>query len=205
MHFKRWAGLAWLFVLFVHGPTQGQTGSYEILWNAKRAASPALSSAGLAPLGPASAATGFDVQHYVIDIEVDPVAKTVAGHVDVTFGRRRGVPRHDQSLSEIQTCRCPRSPWSGSLAFTRPADRIHILLGAVHTVGDTLTVRVDYSGAPVDQGLRFRSKVVFNISEPDMARNWFPCYDEPWDKATSEMICTVPGTLYCVSNGSFSP
>jgi aminopeptidase N len=88
------------------------------------------------------------------------------------------------------------------LAFTRPPNRIHILLGAAHTFGDTLTVRVDYGGAPVQQGLRFYPKVAYNVSEPDMARNWFPCYDEPWDKATSEMICTVPGSLYCASNGN---
>jgi aminopeptidase N len=81
-------------------------------------------------------------------------------------------------------------------------DRIQIDLAGAYTWSDTLTIRVAYNGAPIQPfGLRFHPKVVYNLSEPDMARNWFPCYDEPWDKATSEMICTVPDDRFCASNG----
>lgn len=200
-HFRLWAGFAWLLSLFVHGPATGQTDSYEILWSAKRTASPTRSPASLTPLGLASAATGFDVQHYVIDIEIDPVAKTVAGHVDVTVAIvAAAVDSLELYLKDNMTV-TGVAMGAVPLAFTRGADRIRIQLGGAYTFGDTVTVSVSYHGAPVQQGLRFYSKVVFNISEPDMARNWFPCYDEPWDKATSEMICTVPATRYCASNG----
>jgi aminopeptidase N len=183
------------------GPTRAQTGSYEILRGPKREAWGERSAHALDSISPAPAAAGFDVLHYAIDIEIDPVAKTVAGHVDVTIVvAAPALESIDLYLKDNMTVSAV-SMGAVPLGFTRPADRIHILLGGTHAIGETLTMRVNYGGAPVDQGLRFRSKAIFNLSEPDMARNWFPCYDEPWDKATSEMICTVPASLYCASNG----
>jgi aminopeptidase N len=197
------SGLGLFSVLSVclAGTAAGQAESYEILWGPKREASALRPAAGSEPIASAPAAAGFDVLHYAIDIEIDPVAKTVAGHVDVTLSVTAPILESiDLYLKDNMTVSAV-SMGAVPLAFTRPADRIHILLGGTRAIGETLTVRVDYNGAPVDQGLRFRSKVIYNLSEPDMARNWFPCYDEPWDKATSEMICTVPSSLYCVSNG----
>jgi aminopeptidase N len=39
------------------------------------------------------------------------------------------------------------------------------------------------------------------MSEPQDARRWFPCYDEPWDKATSDIYVTLPETCRVGSNG----
>ena len=190
-----------VFSICAAGAASGQTESYEVLWGPKREASAARSASAPSPVAQATAAAGFDVLHYAIDIEIDPAAKTVAGHVDVTISVvTPALDSIDLYLKSNMTVSAV-SMGAVPLSFTRPLDRIHILLGGAHAIGETLTVRVDYSGAPVPQGLRFHSKVVYNLSEPDMARNWFPCYDEPWDKATSEMICTVPASLYCVSNG----
>jgi aminopeptidase N len=198
---ESWLGLLSVLSVCLAGTAVGQTESYEILWGPKREASAPRPAPGSEPSGSAPAAIGFDVLHYAIDVEVDPAARTVAGHVDVTiFVTAVILESIDLYLKDNMTVSAV-SMGAVPLAFTRPADRIHILLGGARSIGETLAVRVDYNGAPVDQGLRFRSKVIYNLSEPDMARNWFPCYDEPWDKATSEMICTVPSSLYCVSNG----
>jgi aminopeptidase N len=194
-------GLLPVLSIALAGPSLGQTGSYELLWGPKREAAAARPAGLSAALLRSPAAAGFDVVHYTIDIEIDPAAKTVSGHVDVSFvvvaPALEAIDLHLKDNMAVSAVSMGELP----LAFTRPPDRIHVLFGAPPEAGDTITVRVGYGGAPVDQGLRFRSKAIFNLSEPDMARNWFPCYDEPWDKATSEMICTVPSSLYCASNG----
>ncbi len=194
----RLAAIAML-VAGAYQPASAQTGGYELLWGEKQG--PSRARTGLAPSSPA-AQTGFDVQHYLIDISINPVMKTVTGFVDVTFAVVTAACDSLELYLNNNMTVTGVSMGATPLAYTRGAHRIHIGLGGTYTWGDTLTVRVGYTGAPVQPaGLRFTSKVIYNLSEPDMARNWFPCYDEPWDKATSEMICTVPGTLYCASNG----
>jgi aminopeptidase N len=37
---------------------------------------------------------------------------------------------------------------------------------------------------------------------PDKARNWLPCIDHPYNKATEEMIVTAPDRYQVISNGS---
>ena len=180
-----------------------QTDGYEILYGAKRA-SPGQGLVGAlarAPVTEGGEDIGFDVVHYRLDIAIDPAAQTVAGTVDVTFAVVSAALDSFVLYLEDTMTASGVSMASLPLAFTHANHRIHVDLGNTYSWGDTLTVSVDYSGAPVPQGLRFHSKVVYNLSEPDMARNWFPCYDEPWDKATSEMICTVPDNLFCASNG----
>lgn len=144
--------------------------------------------------------TRFDVQHYVIDIAIDPqlhfISGTVTARILVTGLPLDSLLLHlgdNMNVDELML-------GANAIPFARSGDRI--CFAADGAVGDTVSVRIRYNGYPVDQGLRFRSESIYTVSEPDMARNWFPCYDEPWDKATCEMIVTVPDTLYCASNGS---
>ena len=37
--------------------------------------------------------------------------------------------------------------------------------------------------------------------QPDLARRWWPCFDQPWDKATLDLYATVPDSNSCWSNG----
>jgi aminopeptidase N len=178
-----------------------QDDSYRLLYGEKQHtwARRAIEPSSLAR--PAAAAAGFDMLHYTIDIAIDPVAKSVAGSVDARFAIAAAsldsIFLHLNSGMNVSGVSLGATP----LAYAHTSGIIYIDLGGTYTVGDTLTVSVDYDGFPVAQGLRFHPKVVYNLSEPDLARNWFPCYDEPWDKATSEMIATVPDNRFCASNG----
>ncbi|MEJ2721460.1 MAG: M1 family metallopeptidase, partial [bacterium] len=187
-----------------HAAAQEGTG-YEILYGSKRGVPEIDRQTGslATPYARSSTeVTGFDVLGYVLDITIDPTAKTVAGTVDVKFAVAAAQLDSFVLYLKDNMIVTAVEMESAPLPFARVSDRIHIDLPGVYTWGDTLTVRVAYNGAPVQPlGLRFHSRVVYNLSEPDMARNWFPCYDEPWDKATSEMICTVPADRFCASNG----
>jgi aminopeptidase N len=144
----------------------------------------------------------FDVLHYIIDIDVNPALHLIAGAVEARV-LVTGIPLDSLFFHLKETMAVDSVLVDGvSTPFAHMNDRIEFALDGGHAVDDSIVVRVHYNGYPVDQGLRFRSESIYNVSEPDMARNWFPCHDEPWDKATGEMIVTVPDTLYCASNGT---
>ncbi|MDB6031846.1 MAG: aminopeptidase, partial [Verrucomicrobiales bacterium] len=71
------------------------------------------------------------------------------------------------------------------------------------------TVTITYSGVP-RQGLYFRTpelgykpedEHLWTQGETTEARYWFPCYDSPNEKFTSEITCHVPDGMVVLSNG----
>lgn len=53
-----------------------------------------------------------------------------------------------------------------------------------------------------DAGEPDQPKMVWTQSEPEYARYWYPCFDSPNDRLTSEIIATVPKEYYVLSNGA---
>jgi aminopeptidase N len=68
------------------------------------------------------------------------------------------------------------------------------------------TIDIYYHGFPY-RGMyfattRYGDDHTYTSTEPSDSRYWFPCYDEPWDKAdSSETYCTVGTGRTVVSNG----
>jgi aminopeptidase N len=52
-----------------------------------------------------------------------------------------------------------------------------------------------------DNAFYANSHFVFTDSEPEGARKWFPCWDEPSDKATVDITAKVPSNVKLGSNG----
>ena len=71
------------------------------------------------------------------------------------------------------------------------------------------TVRIEYDAIPRD-GVFFtapdkehpdKEVQAWSHNEAEAARHWFPCHDHPGDRATSELILTVPKEFRVISNG----
>ncbi len=68
---------------------------------------------------------------------------------------------------------------------------------------------IDYSGRPrrglyfvgPDQGYPEKPVQVWTQGQDEDSRFWFPCFDAPHAKATSEVIATVPRRFSVLSNG----
>ena len=89
-----------------------------------------------------------------------------------------------------------------------------ILLNGTRTAGETLRIAIDYRRLQSyrrqssRQGYYFFRDTIglpanlgYTFSEPSDARFWFPCYDQPWDKASAELHLTVPNGYVAASNG----
>ncbi|MFC1724344.1 M1 family aminopeptidase [candidate division KSB1 bacterium] len=99
---------------------------------------------------------------------------------------------------------------SGDAAsFTHSNDILTVSLDRRHLLDEVFTIIVDYDGKPVESGLAsftFReiqgNPIISSLSEPYLARAWWPCKDIPDDKADSADInITVPSDLTASSNG----
>jgi aminopeptidase N len=148
----------------------------------------------------------FHVEHYIIVLRVDFEKREIEGSCTLKVST---IKPKLQTLSldavglkvtaaELDGKPCPFEN-DGQLLTLRPAST----LDGVHEV------EVRYSASP-EKGLYFvgpdarhpgRKVEAWTHSEPEAARYWFPCFDYPNDKSTSETIITVPEGNVVISNG----
>ena len=97
---------------------------------------------------------------------------------------------------------------STSLTFSQSNYELNINLPSTLTTGNSATVEITYAGSPPQaEGGFTRSThsgtpVIFTLSEPFGARDWWPCKQDLNDKIASfDIYITCPDTYIGVSNG----
>jgi len=91
------------------------------------------------------------------------------------------------------------------ISYSRTGGMLYLDLLAPLAAGDSATVDVYYHGTP-QSGFYFATNsysqpVWYSFTEPSDSRYWFPCWDEPWDKAYSEITVTAPNSMKVTGNG----
>lgn len=91
--------------------------------------------------------------------------------------------------------------------YFRNKNRVFIKTNEV--LGDTFKVEIVYNGTPKRSGFDGfvfgevnGQSLVYNISEPIYASTWFPCDDDPADKALLDIEITNDSQFVSVSNGN---
>ena len=153
----------------------------------------------------------YHVIHYRLDVKPDEHMRNVRGSVTIRFVPLRSEFRSLVLDAAEMTIDRVVMPAGTPLTFDYdPAEEsLAIDLGRDYTPSDTLSVIVSYRAKP-RKGLYFiqpdsaypdKPWQVWSQGAVDDNHFWFPCYDYPNDKATSEVFITVPDTQYAVSNG----
>ncbi len=151
-------------------------------------------------------ASAIDVQHYAIDIALDPVNRLVTGHCVVRFAaREQDLLRVvlDFAGLEVQGV---RDSAGRSLAFRHQGEELAIDLHQVLARGAETELAIDYAGRP-KKGLWFAGERAgvpthaFTQGQCEDSRWWFPCWDAPSDFATSEITVTMPAGWTAVAAG----
>lgn len=93
----------------------------------------------------------------------------------------------------------------GSFKWIHEANKITISPDEEIKGGSQGIITIDYSGIPSD-GLiisdnKFGKRTFFADNWPDRGRNWLPCVDHPYDKATVDFIVTSPDHYEVVGSG----
>ncbi len=138
-----------------------------------------------------------DVEHYTIDLVLDPVARAIQGTCKLRFTAGMGeLSTVALSLEGLRVHSVLDS--SGrELAFFQKGGDLNVVLASTVAAGTFEELTVSYGGSP-KKGLWFVRErngaptQVFSQGECEDAQWWFPCVDVPSDRATSELRVTMP-------------
>lgn len=152
----------------------------------------------------------YDVSFYRLDIRIDPEAKQLSGKVTITasalISDLNTITVDFNDNMSVLGITCETTP----LTYNHFNDVIVIYLDRSYDAGDQIEITIAYEGQPVTEGSfasfifssHNNNPIVSTLSEPFGARTWWPCKDNPADKADSvDIIVTVPHDLVVASNG----
>ncbi|MBV9210542.1 MAG: DUF3458 domain-containing protein [Acidobacteria bacterium] len=153
----------------------------------------------------------YDVLHYIIRTSFDVPRKTVIGEVELTFKPLASGLKYFEldaaSMRVEQVALASGTP----LRFALQGEKLLITLDRAYETSDSITVKIAYRAKP-QHGLYFvpqsredgfkRPAHIYTQGEPEDNHNWFPCYDFPDDKATSEQYITTGASEVAIANGT---
>jgi len=154
----------------------------------------------------------YDVIHIKLELNLDERQKTVDGKVTTKFAPLRSNLNEfvlDAAEMKIKRVYLPDGR-ELRFYFDTLAQKLKIYLDRSYSFKDTLSVIVEYFVSNPRKGLYFiqpdsaypdKPYQIWSQGEPEDNHFWFPCYDFPNDKATSELIATVKKNFVVISNG----
>jgi len=152
----------------------------------------------------------FDVLHYKLDLSFNEARKEVSGIAHITLTPL--VDRLDSIVLHAIRMNIDSVGSQSDLPVSYRSDSTLLTLtfsDPPHTF-DTIAISIQYSCSP-KEGLYFiqpdssdltRRWQFWTQGEESENRHWFPSYDSPDDKATSEVIATVRDSYVVLSNGN---
>ena len=153
----------------------------------------------------------FDAKSYVLDLSFDPTTSRVSGTVTMNAtSLADGLQTVPLNLLDNMTV---ASVVRGAipLAFAHAGNILDITLDQPFDTGQDFQVTIDYAGSPSTSGFaalawtKYNSsgagQMVWSLSEPEGARNWWPCKDRPDDKAMVDEYWNVPSGWTATGNG----
>ncbi len=159
-----------------------------------------------------------DVKHVKLVITLDFEQETVRGTVSTTFSTLYeeiktisfdAIDLHIERVM-LHSRTAGRQAQPRELAYSADGKKLVVTLDHPYHYGEEFTVAVEYHAKP-RTGLHFikpaaedptRPLQAWTFGQPRYHSYWFPCHDAPNDRATSEIIVTVPAHFLTISNGN---
>ena len=152
----------------------------------------------------------YDITYHKLEFNVDPAVYLISGKITTTYIALANMNTLTFDLSNTLIVSSVKIN-NVNLAFTQNTNELIITLPATQLTGAQATVDVVYSGAPPQNGFfAFTSTnhgpnntpVIYTLSEPFGARDWWPCKQDLNDKInTIDVYITAPSQYISVSNG----
>ena len=167
-----------------------------------------------------------DIRHIKLELTLDVDNKRLWGIATHTFAPiNDGLASVEFDAAELQvksvklvghqgvTHNSPPTPPhladSTPLNYSHEDSKLRIELGSPRKAEEEMTLQIEYECVP-RRGLYFnapdaaypnRPRQVWTQGEDEDSRYWFPCFDFPNERFTSEIIVTVPKEWTTISNG----
>lgn len=155
--------------------------------------------------------SNYDITYHQLEFTVNPGApsKFISGKVTTTYTALSNMNTITFDMANELTVSSVKKG-ATSLAFTESGNNeLVITLPATQAAGTSATIEVTYSGTPPNNGMGSFEKtthngigIIWTLSEPFGARDWWPCKQDLNDKIDSiDVYITAPSQYVAVSNG----
>lgn len=151
-----------------------------------------------------------DVLNHVVNVTPNYDDRSVSGRVTITF-KPIAKPLPELRLDAVNLQISSVEASAGILGWQNTGEELIVTFNESIPTDAENWVSVVYSVSEPEKGLYFRTPDMgfkegdthlWTQGEMHEARHWFPCYDYPNEKFTSEMICHLPEGMTALSNGS---
>jgi aminopeptidase N len=153
----------------------------------------------------------YDVTYHKLEFTVNPTvaSASITGKVTTTYTALTNMSTVTFDLTKSGLIVSSVKKGATNLAFVHNTNNeLVITLPAVQIAGTSATVEINYSGQPSqEEGSFVRSThngqpIIWTLSEPFGARDWWPCKQDLNDKVESiDVYITAPTQFTSVSNG----
>ena len=151
----------------------------------------------------------YDVTYHKLEFTINPAAYFVSGKVTTTY---TALANMNSVTFDLVTQMVVTSVKKDNINLTfaqNASNELVITLPVTQAIGTSATVEIIYSGAPPSGGFgsfaattHNGSPVLWTLSEPFGARDWWPCKQDLNDKINSiDVYITAPSQYIAVSNG----
>ncbi len=148
---------------------------------------------------------GIDVTHYDLDIHWDNKTEHIKGKAKLNIKTTQKLSAFSLDLHGLKVTSLTVD--TAAAKFSREKDKLLIVLPKLLETNTSFILTVHYEGKPseiqnsVSLGWHTVEEGVSALSEPNSAKNWFPCNNHPRDKATYTFHITVPKKYDVAANG----
>lgn len=155
----------------------------------------------------------YDVHHIKLTVNVDIEQKLLDGIAEIRLKPLNGnfsTVILDAKELDIRSVSLAGDVTSTLLKFVNESPKLTIQLDKPYPYGHELRLVIEYQVKDPNRGLFFiqpdknypdKPYQAWTQGEDEENSYWFPCYDYPNDKSTSEMIITVKKPFLALSNG----
>jgi aminopeptidase N len=160
------------------------------------------------PLAHEPRRSDFDVDHYALDLEILPQTRSLVGRCTVRlFAREKALTSIELDLRELEAVSV-RDERGRELLFEHDGSTLRFFTAEALAPRALASFEVQYRGAP-RTGMWFvreRDGVptqIYTQGECEDSSGWFPCFDAPSERATSEIRVVLPRAWRSLAAGEF--
>lgn len=150
----------------------------------------------------------YDIKHHSCTWKINPFVSYIEGNVATTFKVTEASDKFFVDLHQV--FQVDSILFNGKIvSFSRPNNQIEISLDEILNVGDLASMVIFYRGTPPSTGFgsfvqteHAGVPVLWTLSEPFGASDWWPCKNSLTDKADSvDIYIETPNGYRAASNG----
>jgi aminopeptidase N len=151
----------------------------------------------------------YDVTYHKLEFTVNPNVKFISGIVTTTYTALSSMTNITFDLANELTVTTVKRNGANLTFVQNGNNELVVTLPSVQATGASATLEITYSGVPPNNGFFAFVKsthagipIIWTLSEPFGARDWWPCKQDLNDKIASiDVYITAPSQYVSVSNG----